>query len=253
MARVDLHAWRALTPGAGAGEHGRMLGLERFVACAACGCHARPTEPACPFCGARLRSDDGGFARTASAALLGLTAAFAAVVPSMGCSSEETTGDDGQGGGSWSSSSYANVSSSSTYGAGPTFATTGPTTGSSGGDGGAGASGGDGGHGGGGGGAPVDCTAPEPEHCVACCAVGDPAAATAHETAITTACGCALDGPCLGACSDNACAGASAEADCTACLEGLPSSEPCIADATDVCAADPACAPLLDCYAGCPP
>src|SRR5262245_18730513 len=46
-----------------------------FVACPACACPAKTIESKCPSCGAKLRSADGGIARTAIAVVLGLTAA----------------------------------------------------------------------------------------------------------------------------------------------------------------------------------
>ncbi|MBL8742630.1 MAG: hypothetical protein JNK04_16095 [Myxococcales bacterium] len=46
-----------------------------FVTCPTCACPAKTTETECPSCGSRLRGPDGGIARTAIAALLGLTAA----------------------------------------------------------------------------------------------------------------------------------------------------------------------------------
>lgn len=46
-----------------------------FVSCPSCTCPAKTTESECPSCGAKLRSADGSVARTAIAALLGLTAA----------------------------------------------------------------------------------------------------------------------------------------------------------------------------------
>ncbi len=46
-----------------------------FIACPACACPAKTRESECPTCGTKLRGPDGGIARTAIAALLGLTAA----------------------------------------------------------------------------------------------------------------------------------------------------------------------------------
>lgn len=57
-----------------------------FVACPSCACPAKTTESECPTCGAKLRGPDGGIARTAIAALLGLTAATGLVACSGGAS-----------------------------------------------------------------------------------------------------------------------------------------------------------------------
>jgi hypothetical protein len=46
-----------------------------LIACPSCACPAKTSESECPSCGAKLRGADGGIARTAIAALLGLTAA----------------------------------------------------------------------------------------------------------------------------------------------------------------------------------
>lgn len=46
-----------------------------LIACPSCACPAKTSESECPTCGAKLRGPDGGIARTAIAALLGLTAA----------------------------------------------------------------------------------------------------------------------------------------------------------------------------------
>jgi hypothetical protein len=57
-----------------------------FVACPSCACPAKTSESECPSCGAKLRSADGGIARTAIAALLGLTAATGLAACSSGSS-----------------------------------------------------------------------------------------------------------------------------------------------------------------------
>jgi len=71
---------------------------ETFIACPACGCHARVIETDCPHCGARLRRTDGTLPRTAAALLLGLTTAALPASVVTACSGEVETGGGGGGG-----------------------------------------------------------------------------------------------------------------------------------------------------------
>jgi hypothetical protein len=81
-----------------------------LIACPECACHVRLNEVDCPHCGARVRRHDGGVARTAASALLGLTAIPLAVLAGSGCSSEDD--DNASAYGSPSTGDYSGSSSS---------------------------------------------------------------------------------------------------------------------------------------------
>jgi hypothetical protein len=78
-----------------------MISATLLIACPSCSCHAFARESHCPGCGALLRAPDGSLQRTAGAAFLGLTLAFA-----VGCSGD-TTG----GGGFQTMSTYGTAAS----------------------------------------------------------------------------------------------------------------------------------------------
>jgi hypothetical protein len=94
--------------------------LRSFVACASCGCHAKPDEVECPHCGTRLRRADGSVPRTAVALLLGLTTTVAVPLGS-GCGDDVERNDSASsgGGGDGGASSVDTSSMIAAYGTAP--------------------------------------------------------------------------------------------------------------------------------------